>query len=135
MRVLVTGSRKWQQPLTIWLELYALGIRAYGDYDGGHFLTVVHGNAATGADRMAQQWAQQAQYELWKPVIIMEEPHPADWKIGRQAGIWRNQYMVDRGADLCLAFIRDNSPGATHCATAAQAAGIETRIFREESHE
>lgn len=133
MRVLVTGSRSWQDPLTVWQELYALAIRAYGDYDGGHFLTVVHGNAATGADRMAQQWVQMATFQLWQPVNITEEAHPADWKIGRQAGILRNQYMVDLGADLCLAFIRDGSRGATHCATAAQEAGIETRILREET--
>lgn len=128
----MTGSRQWQEPLTVWQQLYALGIQAYGDYDGGHFLTVVHGNAATGADRMAQQWVQLSPFELWKPVQITEEPHPADWSLGRGAGFIRNQYMVDLGADLCLAFIRNNSRGATDCLSRAEAAGIECKVFREE---
>lgn len=128
----MTGSRQWQEPLTVWQQLHALGIQAYGDYDGGHQLTIVHGNAATGADRMAQQWVQFSTFDLWQPVNITEEPHPAQWKVyGRSAGIRRNQEMVDRGADLVLAFIRDNSRGATDCLNRAQEAGIECRVFRE----
>ncbi|WP_223885186.1 hypothetical protein [Nocardia colli] len=38
--------------------------------------------------------------------------------------------MVRAGADLCVAFIRNDSAGATHTARMAQQAGIPTRIFR-----
>lgn len=34
--------------------------------------------------------------------------------------------MVDLGADACVAFILDRSPGATHAMRMARAAGIET---------
>jgi hypothetical protein len=37
--------------------------------------------------------------------------------------------MVSARADLCLAFIRDSSPGASHTAAQAEAAGIPTRRY------
>ena len=109
------------------------------DYNDGDW-TIVHGDCGSGADFMADDWAFGAMYEV--------EPHPADWptcaatcrpghrKVNRRgveycpsAGHRRNAEMVAAGADVCLAFIRNGSGGATGCATLAEKAGIPVRRF------
>lgn len=134
MRVIVTGSRDWEDEGMVGCLLgYVLEL---ADAKGEE-LTVVHGACSTGADRHASDWA-------WLRPGAKEEPHRADWRrYGAQAGPVRNKEMVDAGADLCLAFIgpctRPNcfdvvhgSHGATNCANLARAAGIKT--IRVESY-
>lgn len=134
MRILVTGSRDWPDPQPIWDALSAeLGrLHRQSPISPGvgiarqpWEIVLVHG-AARGADAHAESWAAHHQSGGW-PVRI--EGHPALWQAeGRAAGILRNVRMVKSGADLCLAFIRDASKGATHCAKAAHGHGIETRV-------
>lgn len=114
-RVLITGSRFWQSEATIW--------QALCDHVPTG-TTLVHG-AAKGADTVAAGlWAQ------YGPV----EACPADWDAyGRRAGFIRNRLMVSLGADICLAFIKDRSRGATMCAFLAEQAGIPVVYYRETS--
>ncbi|MGH8878010.1 MAG: hypothetical protein ACRD0P_11805, partial [Stackebrandtia sp.] len=49
---------------------------------------------------------------------------------GRAAGPARNAAMVHTRPALCLAFIRDHSRGASHCADLAERTGIPTRRYR-----
>src|SRR4051812_23315368 len=111
-RVLVTGSRTWTDTAVINTALIALGVRH------GPALVVVHGACPRGADAIADAWCQRT----GTPV----ERHPADWSTGRAAGHRRNAAMVATHPDLCVAFIRNASPGATGCAALAQTAGIPT---------
>jgi hypothetical protein len=88
----------------------------------GRHMVVVHGGCPTGADALAQEWANLSG--------IPVERHPAQWRANGiynpQAGLLRNATMVKRKADVCIAFIKDNSRGASHCANLAEQAGIPT---------
>jgi hypothetical protein len=137
VRVIVTGSRSWREPLRIYEALDTMC--SAGD------LTVVHGDCQQGADSFARDWCQQAQYR--SDVRVTEERHPADWKQhGRRAGFLRNEEMVRAGADTVLAFADycpdpacprwDTYPvdehathGTEHCMNTAARAGIEVIVF------
>ena len=137
-RVLVTGSRDWTDRDAIRDALSAIdGMSNYrvlvmGSLDGlsaidwncdpADSLTLVHG-AARGADSIAADIATEMGWTV--------EAHPADWeRYGKRAGFVRNDEMVKLGADVCLAFIKDNSRGAMMCAGLAEKAGI--RVERVE---
>jgi len=125
-RVLITGSRDWpNQPaiagalLAQWLEW------------GKPPMTIVHGGA-TGADSMAEGVLDP---KLRADGTLKVEVHPAAWDVhGRAAGPIRNAQMVSLGADLCMAFIKDNSRGATNCLELAEAAGIPVVVYRLDTH-
>jgi hypothetical protein len=120
MRILITGSRTWDSADVIHDELDLIAMTARTQREP---ITVVHGGAR-GVDRMSGTWVRQCIADGWP---VTEEIHVPDWDgLGKRAGMVRNQHMVDLGADVCLAFIRDNSPGATACARMAETAGIRT---------
>lgn len=141
-RILITGSRDWTDVFLIERAL----MEAFVDL-GCDTSTILVEGGAKGADLLAA--------ELWRGPLrrgVVEE-HPADWencapwcKLSHRrrrpdadgnmvdycpsAGIRRNQMMVNLGADVCLAFIKDNSRGASHAAKCAEKAGIPVRYFR-----
>lgn len=119
-RVLITGSRAWTNNFLIHNMLTSFHWMLAGDND----ITLVSGGCPTGADVMCEQTARELGWKL--------ERHPAQWEFyGRKAaGPIRNHYMVERGADVCLAFILDDSKGATMTADLAEKAGIETLRFK-----
>ncbi|MFF9309957.1 SLOG family protein [Streptomyces sp. NPDC014748] len=121
-RVLVTGSRDWLTPDTVWAALNdCLNTALHAD----RRLIVMHGDCPRGADAHAALWAGVAS-QFTDQVSV--EPHPADWQQhGKAAGYRRNAEMVQLGADQCLAFIRNQSRGASHTVRLAEAAGIPVR--------
>ena len=111
-RLLVTGSRTWDDPRTIEQALAVILAR----HPAGVLL--VHGACPRGADAIAAAYAARTPgYQI--------EAHPAGWRrYGRAAGHRRNAEMITLGADGCVAFIRGASPGSTATVRLAAAAGI-----------
>lgn len=124
-RVLVTGSRSWPDKFAVWRML-----NEQARYAEAHDLPVVvvegqcpHG----GADHFAEQWAKAAQA---RGLPVHHDPVPANWvALGKRAGPFRNQVMVDRGADICLAFPTQESRGTWDCVRRAEAAGIPVKVL------
>ncbi len=113
-RILITGSRDWLDQQTI---------KAALDEHWDPVAVLVSGACRTGADMLCESY--------WTMRGGTVEQHEADWKrFGRAAGPMRNKHMVDLGADLCLAFLRGDSPGTTGTIGLARAAGIPVKVFR-----
>jgi hypothetical protein len=118
-RLLVSGSRDWQDRRTIALALNQQHI-AWGRPTDA---VLVVGDA-TGADAIAA--------ELWEKAGLVVERHVADWdQHGKRAGMIRNSEMVNTGVDACLGFSLNNSPGTHHCTTLSRKAGITTEVFEQ----
>ena len=117
-RVLVTGSRTWNDRDAINKALASI----YTELGGGD-ITLVSGACPTGADMLCE--------DVWNGQSLPIERHPADWdNHGKRAGFVRNSEMVNLGATVCLAFIQDESKGATMTASLAEKSGIRTVVFR-----
>lgn len=123
VRILVTVSRSWSQWSTMRAALETVHKRHPG-------AVLVHGDAPRG-DRDAAG--------IWRSLGGEVEPWPAKWtehgadcrcvlrhRRCPYAGFRRNIAMVESAPALCLAFINNQSRGASHCARAAEDAGIPT---------
>lgn len=124
MRILVTGSRDWDDFEAVFAAILEQDPCAEHDdcQDESHRITIVHGACPTGADAMADTAG-----AMWGVEV---ERHPADWEqYGKSAGFVRNAEMVELGADICLAFIKNGSKGASMTARLAEEAGILVRRF------
>lgn len=131
-RILITGSRTWDLAESICARITEAIIAhveenphlGKGPID---WVSIVHGNCPKGADRLADDFANRV-------LRCSVERFDADWAMhGRSAGFRRNRRMVNTAPDICLAFIRDKSKGATGCRDLAKAAGIPTESFYYEN--
>lgn len=117
-RLLVTGSRDWGNSAVVLKALRAVYSLDKPDK------VLVSGACPTGADRLAEVF--------WSHFGGTIERHPANWELhGKSAGYIRNSEMVNAGADLCIAFIKNNSKGATMTTSLARKAGIPTYVFTD----
>ncbi len=131
MRILITGSRNWDLFESISGRI-SEAVIAYIEENPAlkvgpiDWLHIVHGNCPRGADYLADKFAREV---LMLPNENIEK-FDADWaSFGRSAGHKRNARMVRSMPDMCLAFIRDKSPGSTGCRNLAKQTGIPTETF------
>lgn len=132
VRILVTASREWPSDL-IWVMRDEI-LRACRDilfiktesYSISYIpkIIVVHGDAR-GGDHYCKTYAMQ---QGWQ-----DEAYPVkseEYRLKGKKAYWdRNKYMVSLGADVCLAFIWNDSRGSSGTADLAETAGIVTRRF------
>lgn len=132
MRILITGSRDWDLFESISTRISEAILEWVNDHPGLErgpidWVTIVHGNCPKGADALADHFA----INLLR---VNVERFDADWRsFGKSAGFRRNRRMVDTYPDVCLAFIRNRSNGATNCRDLAKAKGIPTETFLYEN--
>jgi hypothetical protein len=121
VKVLVCGSRKWTNRAVI--------ERRLGQLPPGTI--IVHGDCASGADLIAEEVATELGLETRR--------YPADWSLGKGAGIIRNADMLRREhrsgdpVDLGLAFTEDlrRSRGTRDMVVRLGTKGIKTEVIAE----
>lgn len=130
MKILVTGSRDWDDPGTITKVLFTIAYGRGVQYGADEEPTLFSGACPQGADYLAESLATVWGWQVHR--------FPARWdELGKGAGFVRNKEMVALKPDICVAFRRGgvSSKGTTHCGQAAEAAGIETIwIEYEDTH-
>ena len=117
-RILVTGSRDWQEWGVVEAALRREALAGISrEYKPGSQLGVyvIHGDCPTGADAAADVLAPR--------MGLMVERYPGnDFPTYKD----RNQHMVDLGADVCIAFAAKWASGTGQTARMARKAGIRT---------
>lgn len=123
MRVLVCGSREWNEPEVV--SAFVGGFFGELCVPGADDLVVIEGGAR-GADRAAAEFAKR------NPATVRLEEYPAKWdEYGKRAGMVRNKQMLDEGKpDVVLAF--GYGRGTDMMVDLALAAGLPVyRVLKE----
>jgi hypothetical protein len=116
-RVLVCGSRDWDDQFAIWCVLNGYAADGFG-------VTVINGGAL-GADRIARKWATLNGHPC--------ETYKANWTVhGKAAGPLRNALMLADGKpDIAWCFVTkplEKSRGSFDMVKRLKAAGIPTYV-------
>lgn len=128
-RFLENGERDKEWMIKCKNQMFGALDRLFADYADEYLMPVkdlvIVSGAAPGADTLGEDWA----VVNWVPI----KQYPADWdKIGRAAGVLRNQEMADN-ADALVAFWNGKSTGTKDMITRAMKKGLEVHVYRYES--
>lgn len=125
-KVLVCGARDWTDKDAIMRVLSGYPkdtLVIHGDQGKVDKKT---GQVISGADKLAGECA--------KELGMQVDPHPANWKLGRGAGMIRNKEMIALKPDEVIGFHRDlsKSKGTKDMINLARKAGIRNKVFTGE---
>lgn len=128
-RIIVTGGRKRESSFDYEILDNAIWVLDHTASLTGNPV-IIQGGCPDGADLLAREIAKEWEFAV-ETVPADFDAHPDD------AVEVSNQAMLDRGADMCLAFPNSDGPslGTWDMIRRACAAGIETRIYPEGSHD
>lgn len=116
-RILITGSRTWDDISYIRSTFQDLE----EEFRDEGSLTLVSGACPTGADALGEVIARELGWQV--------ERHPADWnRHGKRAGFIRNSEMVETLPNILIAFVRNESKGASMTVTIAKKKQIRTVV-------
>lgn len=118
MKLIVTGSRDWEKESHIWTAL-----NIFTEFSP--LVELIHGHCLTGADQIADNWAEFRNYHKYGPVFVTR--YPAKWTLhGKAAGPIRNREMIRENldADYVLAFPLGESRGTRGCMEIAEEFGL-----------
>lgn len=116
MRILVVGSRRWQDRETVNNGLRQAWI------DGGkpRDVIIIVGTEP-GVDVFVSDFANKMGFRL--------ETHDVNWHNGPEARSIRNKEMIESSPDICLAFIYRESPGPINFANSVRKAKIPVTFY------
>lgn len=121
MKILTAGSRTWEGIWGEWRIQVVLNRLLLTAAALDSPLRLMNGACPQGADAIVKRWADRR--------LVPLDEFPAEWlKYGNRAGLMRNEYMVNLGADMCVAFLRNNSRGTQNTIDLARAVGIPTFV-------
>lgn len=126
MRVLVCGSRDWDDAVALFEECSRLvdEYRREVLHESYAPVLVMHGDSGR-ADTWADAWAQLSLHQYKR--------FPAKWRVDGEfnprAGFDRNLEMLDEGPDLVIAFQKNESRGTQHTINEARKRGIPVEVI------
>lgn len=129
LRVIIAGSREFDDFPKLMNSCIDILSSITNKNDGLDKIRIVSG-AARGADRLGEQYAKIASYEVSR--------FPADWDgLGKRAGYIRNAEMAkfvvaDGNYGVLIAFWDGKSKGTKHMINLAEKYGLEVHIVRFE---
>lgn len=114
--MIITGSRDWEDRLTLFAALDEVLAKWIRDHGQPNRVIFRHGKCR-GADMLGDEWA-------YRHGFVIDAMPAEDYGPWPSCGPIRNQEMINKGGDRCVAFPMPGTRGTADCVKWALNAGI-----------